>query len=277
MIYVLPDTNILIYDPYVVKKLIRKCYYVVIPVIVLNELDKLKRKKDLKQKVIKIGIMIEEIIQQRNKYLNLTNNLKEIPGLDLDEPDNCILAAANYLKEQEKEVIFISNDRSLRLKAKGLGIKVVSSLEKLDAVIKKEYKLLSSPSIRISTSHNISSKTQSPNSASNSVTKDSNTIDKFCNSGFLTFEQKRKIFRSFPELTEEKMSYDRFNYWYYGSKRKRKVIARELSHTGNGYVYGAYLQGYKDELDPRGWINIKDYEERELKELIKKVIASFSG
>jgi hypothetical protein len=48
-----------------------------------------------------------------------------------------------------------------------------------------------------------------------------------------------------------------------------------LTHTGNGYVYGAYLPEYKDELDPRGWINIKEYGEKDLRELICKVIESY--
>ncbi|MBA1335963.1 MAG: hypothetical protein HPY66_1782 [Firmicutes bacterium] len=49
-----------------------------------------------------------------------------------------------------------------------------------------------------------------------------------------------------------------------------------MSHTGNGYVYGEYLPEYKDELDPRSWINIKDYGEKDLRELIEKVIEAFS-
>jgi predicted ribonuclease YlaK len=244
MIHVLLDTNILIYDPYVVKKLVRRSYYVVIPVMVLDELDKLKMKKDLKQNITKTGQVIEEIINEKNKYLNLTTNLEEVPGLPLNKPDNYILAAAYYFKKQQRDVIFITNDRFLRLKSEALGIKMISGYDQLEKAVKEL-------------------QVKKP-------------VEKFYNKGFLTLEQKRNIFKSFPELTEEIDKFSRVSYKYYGSAIKRKAIARELTHTGNGYVYGAYLPEYKNELDPRGWICIKDYGEKDLRELIRKVIEVYS-
>jgi len=92
---------------------------------------------------------------------------------------------------------------------------------------------------------------------------------------FLSFDQKRKIFKSFPELSEKIISNGRVNYIFEGSMQDKKVLARELSYTGNGYVYGGYLPEYKTEVDARGWINIRDYNEKALKELILKVIESF--
>ena len=244
MIHVLLDTNILIYDPYVVKKLVRRSYYVVIPVMVIDELDKLKMKKDLKQNITKTGQVIEEIINEKNKYLNLTTNLEEVPGLPLNKPDNYILAAAYYFKKQQRDVIFITNDRFLRLKSEALGIKMISGYDQLEKAVKEL-------------------QVKKP-------------VEKFYNKGFLTLEQKRNIFKSFPELTEEIDKFSRVSYKYYGSAIKRKAIARELTHTGNGYVYGAYLPEYKNELDPRGWICIKDYGEKDLRELIRKVIEVYS-
>jgi len=93
---------------------------------------------------------------------------------------------------------------------------------------------------------------------------------------FLFFEQKRKIFKSFPELTEKIDKYGRISYLYEGSKRRRKQIARELTHTGNGYIYGGFLPEYHYLIDERGWINILDFSESQLRELISKVIRSFS-
>ena len=244
MIHVLLDTNILIYDPYVVKKLVRRSYYVVIPVMVIDELDKLKMKKDLKQNITKTGQVIEEIINEKNKYLNLTTNLEEVPGLPLNKPDNYILTAAYYFKKQQRDVIFITNDRFLRLKSEALGIKMISGYDQLEKAVKEL-------------------QVKKP-------------VEKFYNKGFLTLEQKRNIFKSFPELTEEIDKFSRVSYKYYGSAIKRKAIARELTHTGNGYVYGAYLPEYKNELDPRGWICIKDYGEKDLRELIRKVIEVYS-
>lgn len=135
MIYVLLDTNILIYDPYVVKKLVRRSYYVVIPVVVIDELDKLKMKNDLKQNITKTGQVIEEIINEKNKYLNLTTNLEEVPGLILNKPDNYILAAAYYLKKQQQNAILITNDRFLRLKAEASGVKVIASYDQLEKAV----------------------------------------------------------------------------------------------------------------------------------------------
>lgn len=94
---------------------------------------------------------------------------------------------------------------------------------------------------------------------------------------FLSFEQKRNIFRSFPELTEKIDKYGRISYFYEGSKQRRKQMARELTHTGNGYGYGGYLPEYRHLTDERGWINIRDFSESELRELISKVIRSFSN
>ncbi len=277
MIYVLLDTNILIYDPYVVKKLVRRGYYVVIPVMVLDELDKLKMRNDLKQNITKTGQAIEEVINEKSKYLDLTTNLEEVPGLILNKPDNYILAAAYYLKKQQKDVIFITNDRFLRLKSEALGIKMISGYDQLEKAVKEmnERKPVVSSSVDTIRNENKKEENTTANTGEPTSGKESE-VEKFYNKGFLTLEQKRKIFKSFSELTEQIGKDGRISYKYYGSRRARKEIARELSHTGNGYIYGAYLPECKDELDPRGWINIKDYGEKDLRELIRKVIEAYS-
>jgi len=277
MIYILLDTNILIYDPYVVKKLVRSSYYVVIPVMVLDELDKLKMKKDLKQNITKTGQVIEEIINEKNEYLNLTTDLEEVPGLQLNKPDNYILAAAYHLKKQQRDVIFITNDRFLRLKSEALGIKMISGYDQLEKAVKElqvKKPVVSNPAqtIRIE-----KMKKETPLAdVSKPTFSGENVVEEFYDKGFLTLEQKREIFKSFPELTEEIDKYGRVKYKYYESAITRKVIACELSHTGNGYVYGAYLPEYKDELDLRSWICIKDYGEKDLRELIRKAIEAYS-
>jgi len=90
----------------------------------------------------------------------------------------------------------------------------------------------------------------------------------------LTFQQKRAVFSSFPELTETRGSNGRINYEYRGSKRQRKMLARELVESGNGYVLGRYMDGYR--LDSRGWINIKNFDEEELIAVITKAIKSMA-
>ncbi|NLU45319.1 MAG: hypothetical protein GXX11_10800 [Acholeplasmataceae bacterium] len=275
MVYVLLDTNILIYDPYVVKKLVRRNYYVVIPMMVIDELDKLKMRNDLKQNITKTGQVIEEIINEKNKYLNLTTNLEEVPGLQFNKPDNYILAAAYHLKKQQKNVIFITNDRFLRLKSEALGIKMISSYDQLEKAVKELEEKKPIPSKPAENIRIEKKKEEKPGTDDGKPDSDRKSVEKFYNKGFLTLEQKRRIFKSFPELTEEIDKYGRVSYKYYGSKITKKTLAHQLTHTGNGYVYGAYLPEYKDELDPRGWINIKEYGEKDLRELICKVIESY--
>ena len=91
----------------------------------------------------------------------------------------------------------------------------------------------------------------------------------------LTFEQKREILKSYNELTEGIVKPDKFNYYFSGSKQKRKVVVRELRHTGNGYACGKYLEDFEGDIDSRGWISIRDICESELRKLIVKVIDSF--
>ena len=129
MQYVLPDTNILINDPGAVKKLVTRDIYVVIPVTVLNELDSFKLRKDLGFKVRETGRVIEEILNQKNKHLILTNDFKVVHGLVMKKADDRILATALRYNEDGKNVLLLTNDRFLRLKAEGLGVQV-STLEK---------------------------------------------------------------------------------------------------------------------------------------------------
>ena len=92
---------------------------------------------------------------------------------------------------------------------------------------------------------------------------------------YLSFDQKRSILQSYPELIEVPKSNNRYSYFFEDSKQPRKVVARELSPTGNGYVYGAYLKDHSYVIDARGWIRIKDFSESELRELVEKAIQSF--
>ena len=98
----------------------------------------------------------------------------------------------------------------------------------------------------------------------------------------LSFEQKKSIFQSFEELQEKSMSHNRINYIYPDSLQRGKMIATQLHPSGNGYIIGKYMdedtlriKGYI--VDPRGWINIKDFPSEELQEIITLAIRSMSG
>ncbi|QQE80437.1 hypothetical protein [Alicyclobacillus sp. SO9] len=91
----------------------------------------------------------------------------------------------------------------------------------------------------------------------------------------LSFEHKREILRSFPELREQSISNGHYvNFTFSSSKKPGKTVARELYHSGNGYVCGRYMADYP--TDARGWINIKNFNEAELKEVVSMSIESMS-
>ncbi len=90
----------------------------------------------------------------------------------------------------------------------------------------------------------------------------------------LTFEQKLAIFDSYPELERRNVSLGRVNYHFEGSRHEKKTVASHLHPNGNGFVYAGLLRGY--ETDGKGLVNIHDYSEAELRELITASIASLS-
>lgn len=89
---------------------------------------------------------------------------------------------------------------------------------------------------------------------------------------FLSLSQKREILNSFKELTEQVDNNGRYSYKLEDSADKRKVIAREFTHTGNGYVYGMNLPDYSKLTDARGWVNVKDFSATQLKDIVSKQI-----
>lgn len=90
----------------------------------------------------------------------------------------------------------------------------------------------------------------------------------------LTFEQKLKIFDSFPELQRKDVSLGRVNYHYEESSHDKKTVAYHLHPNGNGFVFAGLLEGY--EVDPKGFVNIREYSEDDLRSLVKKSIASLT-
>lgn len=95
----------------------------------------------------------------------------------------------------------------------------------------------------------------------------------------LTIAQKLDVFNSYKEL-EKKVEKDqvRIDYSFTDSKIKQKNVICQFSlKTGNGYVCGRYLQSvHQYKIDPRGWINIKNFNETDLREVITESIKSLS-
>ncbi|WP_442954866.1 hypothetical protein [Paenibacillus sp. SYP-B4298] len=91
----------------------------------------------------------------------------------------------------------------------------------------------------------------------------------------LTFEQKLEILESFPELTRKNVSLGRVNFQYEQSVYDKKNVVYHLHPNGNGYVYGERLLGYP--MDDKGFVNIRDFTEAELRIIVEKAIRSLSA
>lgn len=129
------DTNVLLHDPEAILKFPR--HHIMIPVTVLEELDKMKRlpndlgknaravfrfldslnkigKGDLHRGVeIENGSIIRIQIEIKHESLN---------GFSQAINDNRILMAALYLEEKGEKVVFVSKDFAARIKAEALGL-----------------------------------------------------------------------------------------------------------------------------------------------------------
>jgi len=90
----------------------------------------------------------------------------------------------------------------------------------------------------------------------------------------LTFEQKLVILDSYPELERKNVSLGRVNYHYEESQHDKKTVAFHLHPNGNGFVFAGLLRGY--ETDDKGFVNIRDYSELELRSLLDASITSLS-
>ena len=136
------DTSALVTDP--------SCYKsfpdsdIIIPIIVLGELDKLKKQSGEIGRKARVCIrLIDEVSETGNinKVINLDSNillkvdstyrdLNKEPYSHLGDPgygDTSILACAiDYLKELKEGVVLVSNDLNLKIKAKGHGLEARS-------------------------------------------------------------------------------------------------------------------------------------------------------
>ncbi|WP_068787168.1 hypothetical protein [Paenibacillus phocaensis] len=90
----------------------------------------------------------------------------------------------------------------------------------------------------------------------------------------LTFEQKLEVLKSFPELEQRNVSLGRVNFHYENSAYDKKTVVYHLHPNGNGYVYAGLLDGY--ETDDKGFVNIREMAEPELRRLVRASIDALS-
>ena len=138
------DTNVLIHNPEAILSF--KDNEIVIPLEVLEELDKLKTYPDQRGKSARDAIRFLDAITRKgslNEGVRLENGSllrvsflapKSPPeGLDLDKNDNKIIMCAYALQGAGRRVFFVSKDINARVKATALGIKAVDyEKEKVD-------------------------------------------------------------------------------------------------------------------------------------------------
>ncbi|AGF78066.1 PhoH family protein [Desulfocapsa sulfexigens DSM 10523] len=131
--YFVLDTNVLLHNADSLNSFADN--YVVLPMTVIEELDKFKRHNDelgrnarhvIRQldKLRIAGSLKEGVSMENGGILKITVERRDMPGalLDMSVADNRILAVANSLHEEGHSVIFVSKDINARLKADALGI-----------------------------------------------------------------------------------------------------------------------------------------------------------
>ncbi|WP_274308410.1 hypothetical protein [Solibacillus daqui] len=88
----------------------------------------------------------------------------------------------------------------------------------------------------------------------------------------LTFEQKQAIIESFPQLTKKEISLKRLNYHFEDSLYEKTIVVEKLHPNGNGFIFVGDLLKYEKEASDKGLVNIRDYSEQQLREIIEAAI-----
>ena len=89
----------------------------------------------------------------------------------------------------------------------------------------------------------------------------------------LTFEEKKAIIETFPQLTAKDVSMKRVNYHFEDSLYEKTVVVHHFYPNGNGFVFVADLPGY--EVNDKGLVNIREASEAELRERLQIRFAIF--
>ncbi|KPJ97732.1 MAG: phosphate starvation-inducible protein PhoH [Desulfobacterales bacterium SG8_35] len=130
------DTNVLLHNADAISSFADNV--VVLPMTVIEELDKFKSRNDelarnarqvirSLDKLRSKGHLGDGVTMDNDGLLKIFIEKDEasVPGMDMSIPDNRILAAAHFFQVQGEKVIFVSKDINARLKADALGIEVM--------------------------------------------------------------------------------------------------------------------------------------------------------
>lgn len=92
----------------------------------------------------------------------------------------------------------------------------------------------------------------------------------------LSFEQKQAIIESFTELTKKEISLNRLNYHFEDSLYEKTIVVEKLHPNGNGFVYIGDLFKYEKLANEKGLVNIRDFNEVALREILRDAIEYLS-
>ncbi|THB66827.1 MAG: PhoH family protein, partial [Spirochaetaceae bacterium] len=130
------DTNVFIHRPDAVLSF--RDSEIVVPLWVLEELDKLKSFSDERGRNARHAIRFLDSVGRGGKLsqgaklengsilrVSLDHAVKVDADLQLDKNDNRIILAAYKLQQEGREVFFVSKDINARVKATALGLRAV--------------------------------------------------------------------------------------------------------------------------------------------------------
>lgn len=122
------DTNVFVNCPDIISR-IDKQYPIIMAAKVIDELDKMKIKLDVKGKQNAENAIrsINRQMEQRDIRMELSDTTLLPNDFDKRSPDNMILSVA--LKYKFGNPILLTSDNGLQIKAKGLGISTISLKE----------------------------------------------------------------------------------------------------------------------------------------------------
>lgn len=86
----------------------------------------------------------------------------------------------------------------------------------------------------------------------------------------LTFEEKKEIFDSYPELASVPVSLNRYNYHFQDSAVAKTIVVRFLHPNGNAFIYAGYLP--KEETK-KGYISVLEEDEATIRKLVEEAIS----
>lgn len=126
------DTNVLLHDPEAIIQFGNNT--VAIPIVVLEELDKMKRApaelgKNARSVVRfldslpnRYGGSLHEGIQIKDGPVVRIELEKKVEGFPLSAQQNKVISSAFFLSRQDQKVVFVSKDFGARIKAEAIGI-----------------------------------------------------------------------------------------------------------------------------------------------------------